>query len=81
MYEPWVMNINLSSTPTIPSSLSDPDHPTVEKLSKTSTKQERTGIAMITHIQSAKDCPREFFANYLGDKTPDGRLLFFITND
>jgi hypothetical protein len=81
MYEPWVMNIDLSSIPTTPSSLSDPDHPTVEKLSKTSTKQQRTGIAMITLIQSIKECPRKFFANYLGDTTPDGELPFSIPND
>jgi len=77
MYEPWVMNIDLS---TIAFSSSDPDHPIVEKLSKTSTKQERTGIAMVTIVQST-DCPRGMFANYLGDKTPNGRLLFLIIND
>jgi len=80
MYEPWVMNIDLSSIP-ITFGQTDPDHPTVEKLTKTSTKQDRTGIAMTTLIQSVSDCPRKFFANYLGDETPDGKLQFSIPNN
>lgn len=73
MYEPWVINIDLS---TINFGVSDPDHPTVEKLSKTSTKQERTGMAMVKIIQSP-DCLRKLYADYLGDKTPNGKLPFF----
>ena len=67
MYESWVMNINLS---TITFSVSNPDHPTVEKLSKTTTKRERTGIAMVNIIQSA-DCLCKMFTDYLGDKATD----------
>jgi hypothetical protein len=69
MYEPWVMNIDLS---TIKFNFIDPDHPNVEKLGKNSTKQTRTGIAMIRIIQSVDDCFRGEYADYLGDKAPDG---------
>jgi superfamily II DNA helicase RecQ len=77
MYEPWVTKIDLS---TIAVSSSDPDHPIVEKLSKTSSKQERTGIAMVKIIQST-ECPRKMFADYPGDKTPDGTILFLIISN
>jgi len=43
MYEPWALNIDLSI---INFNVSDPDHPNVEKLTKISTKQARTGIVM-----------------------------------
>jgi hypothetical protein len=69
MYEPWVMNIDLS---TIKFAFTDPDHPNVEKLGKNSTKQARTGIAMIKIVQSVDDCFRGMCADYLGDKAPDG---------
>jgi len=74
MYEPWVMNIDLSN---IKFNVSDPDHPTVEKLSKTSNKQERTGIGVLKIIQSA-DCLRMMYANYLGDKTAECRCCLYI---
>lgn len=67
------MNIDLRA---INFSVSNPDHPNVEKLSKISKKQERTGIAMIKIIQST-DCIRKMFADYLGDKSSDGRLQVF----
>ena len=71
------MNINLS---TITFSISDPDHPTIEKLSKTSTKQERTGIAMLKIVQSP-DCFRQMYADYLGDKSPNGELAVLIMDN
>jgi len=73
MYEPWVMTIDLS---TIDFPITDPDHPNVEKLTKFSTKQARTGIAMTRITQSRKECLRAMFADYLGDDSPDGRLQF-----
>lgn len=64
------MNIDLS---TIKFTVTDPDHPNVEKLGKNSTKQARTGIAMIKIVQSAADdCLRGMFTDYLGDKALDG---------
>ena len=69
MYEPWVMDIDLS---TINFNFTDPDHPNVEKLGKNSTKQARTGIAMIKIVQSVDDCLRGMYADYLGDKALDG---------
>jgi hypothetical protein len=79
MYESWVKNIDLS---TIQFTATDPDHPNVEKLGKNSTKQARTGIAMIKIVQSADDCLRGMFTDYLGDKALDGtspNLLIVIT--
>jgi len=68
------MNIDLSA---IKFDVTDPDHPNVEKLGKNSTKQARTGIAMIKIIQSADGCFRGMFADYLGDRTLDA--LHFTT--
>jgi hypothetical protein len=62
------MNIDLS---TIKFTVTDPDHPNIENLGKYSTKQARTGIAMIKIVQST-DCFRGMFADYLGDKALDG---------
>jgi len=69
MYEPWVMDVDLS---VVDFTVSDPDHPIVMKLSKTSNKQERTGMAMIKIIQS-KGCLRNAYAQYLEDTSPDGK--------
>lgn len=71
MYEPWVMTIDLSA---IDFHITDPDHPNIAKLTKFSTKQERTGIAMIRITQSHTKCLREMFADYLIDDSPDGML-------
>ena len=60
------MDIDLS---TIKFTFTDPDHPNVEKLGKNSTKQARTGIAMIKIVQSVDDCFRGMYADYLGDKS------------
>lgn len=77
MYEPWLSKIDLS---TISFSISDPDHPNVEQLCKNSTKQARTGIAIIKILQSTH-CLRKMFVDYLGDEASDGRLTFFIVVD
>ena len=69
MYEPWVTNIDLSTITFTPT---DPDHPNIEKIGKNSTKQARTGIAMIKIVQSVDECLRGMYADYLGDKAPDG---------
>jgi hypothetical protein len=74
MYEHWVMKIDLSK---INFTVTNPDHPNVEKLNKTATKQECTGIAMIKIIQST-ECLRKMYAEYLGDKTPEGEWLIII---
>ena len=68
------MNIDLS---TIKFTITDPDHPNTGTLDKHSTKQARTGIAMIKIVQSA-DCVRGMFADYLGDKALDGTWPTFL---
>lgn len=72
MTESWVKDIDLSALDFTPSE-SDPDHPNVAKLSKTSNKKDRTGIAMIKILQ-CEDCLRDLFARYLADDTPEGKL-------
>ena len=54
MYEPWVKSIDLASIEV--DTISDPDHPTVPKLTDRSTKRERSGIAMIKIIQLEGVC-------------------------
>lgn len=76
MYEPWVKNIDLSS---IDFTISDPGHPNVANLNKTSNKQAQTGIAMVKVVQSPK-CSRKFYANYLADESPDGKLASSCIN-
>jgi len=71
MYEPWVKLINLT-TIEVDTAL-DPDHPTTPKLTSRSTKQGRTGIAMIKIIQLEQTCLRQLFAAYLKDETCDGK--------
>ena len=69
MYEPWVDKIDLSS---IAGDATDPDFPNSGKLTKYSTKPARTGIAMLTVVQSKEICIRGFWADYLIDKSPTG---------
>jgi len=69
MYEPWVMTIDLSS---VAGDASDPDFPNSGKLTKYSTKPARTGIAMVTLVQSKEICIRAFYADYLEDRSPTG---------
>ncbi|KAH9070706.1 hypothetical protein EDB83DRAFT_2517848 [Lactarius deliciosus] len=75
MYEPWVKTIDLKAI--IVETASDPDHPNVPKLTKHSTKQARTGVAMIKVIQQNEECLRRLFATYLNDQAPDA--LHFTT--
>ncbi|KAH9014989.1 II DNA helicase [Lactarius pseudohatsudake] len=75
MYEPWVKTIDLKAV--IVETASDPDHPNVPKLTKHSTKQARTGVAMIKVIQQNEECLRRLFATYLNDQAPDA--LYFTT--
>lgn len=63
------MTIDLSAIDFV---VTDPDQPNVAKLTKSSTKQARTGIAMIRIVQSQKECTRAMFANYLTDDSPEG---------
>ena len=69
MYEPWAKTIDLSAVDF--DTVSDPDHPNVPKLTTHSTKQARTGVAMVKIIQQT-ECLRKLFATYLNDKAPDG---------
>ncbi|KAH9160732.1 II DNA helicase [Lactarius sanguifluus] len=71
MYEPWVKTIDLKAVRVEASS--DPDHPNVPKLTAHSTKQARTGVAMIKVIQQNEECLRRLFATYLNDQAPDGK--------
>lgn len=76
MYEPWVLKIDLSSTA---GDATDPDFPNAGKLTKYSTKPARTGIAMVTVIQSKEICIREFWADYLKDRSLTGAQLITFT--
>jgi hypothetical protein len=69
MYKPWVLKIDLSR---IVRDASDPDFPNTGKLTKYSTKPARTGIAMVTVVQSKEICIRGFWADYLKDKSLTG---------
>ncbi|KAH9058861.1 hypothetical protein EDB87DRAFT_849740 [Lactarius vividus] len=68
MYEPWVKMINLEAVRV--ETASDPDHPNVPTLTIDSTKQARTGIAMIKTIQKTEECLRRLYATYLNDQAP-----------
>ncbi|KAH9011631.1 II DNA helicase [Lactarius pseudohatsudake] len=75
MYEPWVKSIDPAAVEV--DTASDPDHPNVPKLTVHSTKQARTGIAMIKIIQREQECLRQLFADYLNDTSLDA--LHFTT--
>ena len=55
---------------------SDPDHPNVVTLGPHSTKQARTGGAILDVVQCTETCMRLMFANYLADNSPDGTKVF-----
>ena len=59
----------------------DPDHPNIPKLTSHSTKQGRTGIAMIKIIQLEQECLRRLFAAYLNDETCNGMYPYHIGLD
>lgn len=71
MYEPWVKSIDLATVEV--DTVSDPDYPNIPKLTKHSTKQGRTGVAMVKIIQLKQECLCKLFAAYLKDNTADGR--------
>jgi len=75
MYEPWVLDIDLS---TIEENGSDPDFPNAGKLTKYSTKFARTGVAMIRVVQSKELCIRGFWADYLKDESVTGEQAEFF---
>ena len=79
MYEPWVKLIDLAAIEV--DTATDPDHPTIPKLTTRSTKQGRTGIAMIKIIQLEQTCIRQLFAAYLKDETCDGKYSYHIGLD
>jgi hypothetical protein len=70
MYEPWVKMIDLGAVRV--EAASDPDYPNVAKLTTHSTKQARTGVAMLKIIQQTEQCLRQLFATYLNYQAPDG---------
>ncbi|SJL07927.1 uncharacterized protein ARMOST_11285 [Armillaria ostoyae] len=72
MYEPWALTADLSDFPLDDGK--DPDRPR-EKLTKYSTKEQRTSVAMLHLIQRAEECIRHFFSHYLADKTDDAVLF------
>ena len=73
MYEPWAKSINLATVEVDTSS--NPDHPNIPKLTVHSTKQARTGVAMLWIVQLEKECLRKSFATYLKDTTFDGMYM------
>ena len=76
MYEPWVKSIDLTAVEVDTSS--DPDHPNIPKLTIHSSKQGRTGVAMIKIIQSEQECLRALYAAYLKDETEDGMYPYHL---
>jgi len=73
MYEPWVKTIDLEAVRV--ETASDPDHPNIPELRIDSTKQARTGVAMIKITQQTEECLRRLFATYLNDQAPNGMYL------
>lgn len=69
MFESWLLPITLDEVNI--DFVTDPDHPNVSQLTIRSTKQERTGGAIITILQS-DICLRILFAKYLADVSLDG---------
>lgn len=70
MYEPWVQDVKLDSE-ALRLDPEDPDRPHAGTVKKNSSKQDRTGHAMIQLVQSTM-CLREFFNEYLDDHTSSG---------
>jgi hypothetical protein len=73
MYEPWVKKIDYSTVKA--KAVSDPDHPNVPKLAQHSTKQARTGVAMVKIVQLELQCLRWLFSAYLDDTACNGMYL------
>jgi superfamily II DNA helicase RecQ len=72
LYEPWVLQVNLSNISKCDDR--DPDHP-VLRLSKNATKQERIGIASIRLMQS-NNCIRSLMASYFDNQTETSTYFF-----
>jgi hypothetical protein len=70
LYEPWALTADLSVLSSSAQDPDDPDRP-LQAITKSSKKPERTGVAMYQLVQSTL-CIRNFFAEYLSDKTPTG---------
>ncbi|KIK40440.1 hypothetical protein CY34DRAFT_24809 [Suillus luteus UH-Slu-Lm8-n1] len=66
MVEPWALELELTDKH---DDINDPDKPYAGMIKKNSSKQDRTGCAVLRYIQS-KTCLREFYAKYLYDETP-----------
>ena len=64
LYEPWVLQVDIAAVKDRYGER-EPDHP-ISRLSKTSTKRERTGVASI-HLMQSKDCIQEIAAIYFND--------------
>ncbi|KAF8149568.1 hypothetical protein B0H34DRAFT_827446, partial [Crassisporium funariophilum] len=75
MYELWA--ITIKPNPSIDFD-SDPDHPNVTKLDAHSSKQDRTGGAILDIVQSTKICTRLLFTKYLRDTSIDGMFHCLI---
>ncbi|KAG1891422.1 P-loop containing nucleoside triphosphate hydrolase protein [Suillus subluteus] len=70
MVEPWALELELTDKH---DDDNDPDKPYAGVIKKNSSKQDRTGCAVLRYIQS-KMCLREFYAKYLRDETPAGDI-------
>jgi superfamily II DNA helicase RecQ len=68
-YELWVKSISLEQ---YEGSCDDPDRPQ-GTLKPTSSARDHAGRASVKLMQ-CEDCHRLSFADYLGDKTPTGKL-------
>ena len=75
LYELWVLQVDIAAVKDRYGK-HEPDHP-ISRLSKTSTKRERTGIAIMQLMQS-KDCIREIAAVYFNDQADTGTLVLAI---
>ena len=71
-YESWVHDISLDEYKN--GDLCDPDRPR-SNLKQNSRKQERTPYSSLKLVKS-DECIRLFFAQYLGDKTPEGIVMY-----
>lgn len=74
MYESWALDVDLSEISV--DIVSDPDHPLLEALTQYTSKQDRTGWAML-YILQIVICLRILFAEYLGDHASDGTARFY----
>ncbi|KAN0135294.1 hypothetical protein V8E53_006859 [Lactarius tabidus] len=69
MYEPWVKTIDLAAVEV--DTASDPDHPTVPKLTDRLKKKEHSRVTMIKIIQLEHECLCKLYVSYLRDTAPN----------